>query len=92
MFDETVSFETTKGKRTTARVAVLQNGNADPLDDSMIDTTAQAFDFVMQRTDWPWALQLRRGDTVTRPCGKRYTVQQATEDYALGVIVTARSA
>lgn len=47
MYDETVSFETTKGKRTTARVAVLQNGNADPLDDSMIDTTAQAFDFVM---------------------------------------------
>lgn len=92
MYDETVSFDTTKGKRTTAKVAVLQNGTADPLDDSMLDTDAQALDFVMQRKDWPWALQLSRGDTVTRPCGKKYTVQEAKEDYALGVIVTARSA
>lgn len=93
MFDESVSFETKDGRRTTLRASVFTDGTADPLADDALDTTREDVTLVFARRDWPFVQKLVRGDTLERTDfnGLTYKVSEALLDNCLGWYVKARS-
>ena len=91
-YDESVIATTKEGEVQTLTVSVFDDIEGEPLmDEGSMETNRKDIQFNARQKDWYFIQKLKRGDEIEW-MGKKYKVEVARNDPALGVIVKAREA
>ena len=95
-YDDVVVVETKGGERTTLNCFLSQDNTADPIDENMMETTAEQVQISFPKSSWAFIGSIKRGDKIIRVGDewtpeKVYVVQSVSSDYVLGFIVHAKS-
>lgn len=89
-FDAPVVIVTKSGETQTINACVMADSTGDALTDVGMDADREDIQILVRRSDWAFCRKLKRGDSVSLDCGKRYFVQSVVDDFNVNLIIKAR--